>query len=259
MMAPAVDVIIPTFKNEYWIRRCLRSMERARFPEINAVHIIDNGGDFDNSPALYAKESVPITVHRQRENLGWGFGLKEGLKHSRAEFVMFLNDDTEFERDPAALTNLLSHFSDPKVAAVGPATSTAMGLQAQPGPDVERVQLLIGFCVLLRRSLLKKIGGLDYSYNNGGDDIDLSIRFIKRGYKLICDRRVFVYHHAYKTGARVYGPAGVKGGWNSMEQTLDVYGRLYKKHGRDAVLNAIALPVHRGGVALEDARGLPEG
>ena len=258
MTAPTVDIIIPTFHNEYWIRRCIRSIERAQFPEIGTVYIIDNGGDFDNSPALYAKKSIPVSVHRQKKNLGWGLGLKEGLKQSRSEYVMFLNDDTEFENKSDCLSLLMSHFKDPKVAMVGPATSTAMGLQAQPGPDVERVKLLIGFCVLVRRSLLKRIGGIDYSYNNGGDDLDLSIRFLKKGYKLLCDRRVFVYHHAYKTGVRVYGPPGVPNGWNSQEMSLDVYGRLYKKHGRDAVLNTIALPIDRGGVALEDARGLPE-
>lgn len=242
---PSVDVIVPTYRNEYWLKRCLRSFAEAKMPEIGKVIVVDNGGDFYESNHFTV--GLDVMVLNPGKNLGWTGGLHEGLKHSDAEFVLFMNDDAEFERMPDRMAKMLEHFSDPAVAAVGPATGVAMGRQSVDGPDIEPTKVLVGFCVLVRRSALEAVGGvlLDWEL---GDDIDLCIRFTKAGYKMVIDRRAFVYHHAFKTGPRIHGQPKKPGGWNSIEMVSMTTQRLILKHGAEHVLEALGEDARPSGV-----------
>lgn len=204
--------------------------------ELGKVIVVDNGGDYHASN--HFTTGLDVMVLNPGKNLGWTGGLHEGMKHSDSEFVMFMNDDAEFERMPDRLSLMLEHFADPSVASVGPATGMAMGRQAVEGPDVEETKVLVGFCVLVRRSHLDEVGGVLLDWDLG-DDIDLCIRLTKAGKRLLIDRRVFVYHHAFKTGMRVFGQPKKPGGWNSIEMVSATTQRLILKHGADAVLEAL--------------------
>lgn len=190
---------------------------------------------------------LPLHALTPGENLGWTGGLAFALKQSEAPFVLFMNDDAEFERKPDGLAKMLSHFADPRVAAVGPATGTAMGRQAVDGPDLEDVGVLVGFCMLVRTAHLIEVGGVLLDWDLG-DDIDLCIRFQNAGRRMLIDRRVFVYHHAFKTGVRVYGEPKKPGGWNSIEMVSATTQRLILKHGAEAVLNALGEDARPTGV-----------
>jgi hypothetical protein len=131
------------------------------------------------------------------------------------------------------LNKLLQPFIDPKVGAVGPASNVVMGLQnifSYTPISIFTTKYLIGFCFLARRSALEEVGGIDTSLP-GGDDLDMSIRLRKAGYKLIVDKNVFVYHHGFQTGNRVHGGSDVRGGWNSFEMMEKTNKALIQKHG----------------------------
>lgn len=233
MQSGSVDVVIPTWKNRYWLRRCLESFAENDFPEVSRIYVVDNGSDFN----LWEYD-IPLHVLTPGENLGWTGGLDFALKQSQAPFVLFMNDDAEFERKRDGLARMLRHFNDESVAAVGPATGMCMGRQAVEGPDIEDTNVLVGFCMLVRRSALIEVGGVLLDWDLG-DDIDLCIRFRDAGKRMVIDRRTFVYHHAFKTGLRVYGEPKKPGGWNSIEMVSATTQRLILKHGAEKVMAAL--------------------
>ena len=51
------------------------------------------------------------------------------------------------------------------------------------------------------------------------------------GYKLLCDRTVFIYHHGFKTGERLHGASNVSNGWNSYEMMEKTNRAIIAKHG----------------------------
>lgn len=228
-----IGIILPTWDNPQYLIPCVTSLFQPGTPEdLYHLYIVNNGNP-NFIPKEY-KESKNITVLQQEKNMGWEGGLKAGLEASSEEFVIFLNDDTYiplFSTDWAE--RLLKHFDDPKVGAVGPSSNTVMGYQSIFAPNltnVFNVNFLIGFCVALRRSALDEVGGVDTTLT-GGDDLDLSIRLRKAGYKLVCDKTIFVYHHGFKSGERLLGGSSVKGGWNSVDKIeRDAWG-LMVKHG----------------------------
>ncbi len=231
-MTEYISIIIPTYNNAQLLNNALNSIIRTRSGD-QSMHIyVVNNGD-PNSCDFIEQPHKFITVIQPGKNLGWEGGLLEGLKHTKAEFVMFLNDDILVpDSENHWLIKLLQHFKDPKVGAVGPISNMVMGFQnmiAMPQVKVSTTKFLIGFCMLVRRSALDKVGSIDATLP-GGDDIDLSIRLRDHGYKLIIDRNVFVFHYGSQTGIRLFGDY-TQGGWNSPEMTEKTNLALIKKHG----------------------------
>jgi O-antigen biosynthesis protein len=235
-----VNIIIPTYDNYSYIAQCVQSIIGHRFnPGLFRVTVINNG----------KKESVPefinpdVTVIHSGSNLGWEGGLKKGLENTTEPFVVFMNDDTFIPMSSSGwIMRMLEHFSDPKVAAVGPSSNIVMGVQNIFVPTQNNycfeVSFLIGFCMLVRRDYLEAVGGVDDNLPYHGDDIDLSIRFRKAGYKLICDKSAFVYHHGFKTGVREFGSE-----WNSVQMTEKTNNHLIKKHGLKTFWETITCPI----------------
>jgi GT2 family glycosyltransferase len=207
-----------------------------QFEDLFHIFIIDNGV----TPCrkyLSDKYDPFITIIREGRNLGWEGGLLRGLKEvpKEVEFIMFANDDIFIPASSRTwLNDMLQWMKYPEVAAVGPTSNVVMGLQnifTVNNFPFYSTAFLIGFCVLLRKEALEKVGGIDVSNPNCGDDLDLSIRLRDAGYKLVVDKNVFVYHHGFKTGERLYGTSKTTNGWNSYEQYQRTILWLIKKHG----------------------------
>lgn len=227
-----VDLIIPTYNNYEYLEPCLRSI-LSNMVAMNLIHIyVVNNGHPDS--CNWINHDHVTVIQSEGKNLGWEGALKLGLEKSQAPFVMFLNDDTFIPPSSRLwISKMIQSFIDPDVGAVGPSSNVVMGLQnifTQTPIPVFTTKFLIGFCFLVRREAIMKAGGIDDSLP-GGDDLDMSIRLRDAGYKLICNKDVFVYHHGFKTGTRVHGSVAQMNGWNSFEMLEKTNHALIRKHG----------------------------
>lgn len=235
-MEPLVTVLIPTFNNPNDLNGCVSSIINTGAVNMQFVEIviINNGSESIKSKFADVKG---VKVLEPGENLGWEGGLKLGIENSKSKFVCFMNDDTLIPKASQQFFNLLlMPFQDKKVGAVGPVTTTAAGIQSIFNSGTPFCQTLVKwmifFTVMVRRSALEEVGGIDTTLP-GGDDIDLSIRLRKAGYKLIVQPDAFLIHYGFHTGNRVHGDgfAGVINGWNSPEMTERTNRALINKHG----------------------------
>lgn len=227
-----VSIIIPTYNAPDMLAQCVTSIGTTRLSYPVDIIIVNNGHprSLDN---LGSEEWFRV-VQTGGRNLGWEGGLIEGLKHTKSEFVMFMNDDTFVPMaENLWLRRMLETFNTPGIAAVGPSTNVVMGAQnmAFPCPHTAiEVPYLIGFCMLMKRKILDEVGGVDDTLP-GGDDLDLSIRFRKAGHIIVARRDVYIHHHGFKTGERVHGGPTSRNGWNSQLRTEKTNNALIKKHG----------------------------
>ena len=224
-----IDIIIPTFDNPEYFHPCLRSLLTTRWWWPLRVIVVNNG-----HPESVSEGVEGVEVLTPGANLGWEGGLTLGLERSSSEFVVFSNDDI-FLAPFSGLwaRTMLQSFRDPTVAAVGPVSNCVMGPQNifNGAPVVEyTVPFLIGFFVMVRRSALEAIGGIDDTLP-GGDDLDLGIRFRQAGYRLVVRPDGVGYHHGVKTGERGHGGPNTPEGWIShgMQERTD--NALIHKHG----------------------------
>ncbi len=240
-MKAFIDIIIPTFNNPDFLNPCVRSIATTGHLGSYANLIIVNNG---KQPIKDQFGQVPgVAVLEPGRNLGWEGGLAYALERSEAPFVCFQNDDTHIPRANCFFyEKMMMPFSDPNVGAVGPVSTTVMGMQsifhpACPNTKVE-ASFLIFFCVMLRRSFLDEVGGVDLTLP-GGDDLDLSMRLRKAGKKLVVTPEAFIIHHGFKTGIRVRGDSDTAGGWNSKEMTDKTNQALIRKHGFKAFMETM--------------------
>lgn len=232
-MKPTASIIIPTFNNPEYLTPCIESIcATGALMGLCELIIVNNG----SQPIKEMVKDWPNTkVLEPGRNLGWEGGLEAGLKEAQGDFICFQNDDTLI---PKACQNFYSQllwpFNNLNVAAVGPATTVASGWHSVYARNAFRnlseVSYLIFFTVMVRRSDLEAVGGIDTSAP-GGDDFDLCIRLRKAEKKLLVNPDAFIIHHAFKTGTRVRGDQNTAGGWNSKEMMDRTNRWLIQKHG----------------------------
>ncbi len=216
---PTVSIVIPLHGGEDDIRNCLDSLAKCRDLWTD-VHVVDNASP--DGAAQLAESFEWAQVHRCDSNLGFAAACNLGIKASAAEVVVFLNSDTVVPR--AGLRRLIEALvGSGSVGAAGPYTNRCgHGQQITPTyTSIENLDLfaedfanriaedretdmLVGFCLAVKRVVLRELGGFDERFGLGTfEDNDLCHRMRRAGYRLVIAARSFVHHEGSKTLARL--------------------------------------------------------
>lgn len=252
-----LDIIVPTWNNPEFLNPCVDSIIRTGILHSDARLLIVNNGT-QNIKGLCGH--LPnIEILEPGRNLGWEGGLAYAIERSDAKFLCFQNDDTFIPKASIQIyQRMLIPFIDRTVAAVGPVTTVAAGLQSIYHPNSPRfssqASFLIFFTVMVRRAHLDEVGGIDATLP-GGDDFDLSIRFRSAGKKLVIEPDAFLIHHGFKTGTRLRGDHTTTGGWNSVDMQERTNTALIRKHGFKTFFNAFQPIAQATGVESVDLEG----
>ncbi|MCO5297211.1 MAG: glycosyltransferase family 2 protein [Fimbriimonadaceae bacterium] len=211
-------MIVVTFNSAATIEECLEACIDHGDP-IGEIIIVDNASSDDTVARVRALAlGRPVQLIQSERNLGYSAGANVGIRASQSEHLLLLNPDAMIW--PGTLRRLAVRFEDPQVGAVGPVSNACAGdqyvgfhlpqdarsglshdelrirLQVEMAGRTMLTKLLIGFCLLLRRSVLDKVGLLDEALFLGSDDLDLSWRLTMNGYRLAIARDVYVEHRS---------------------------------------------------------------
>ncbi|MEP6950983.1 MAG: glycosyltransferase family 2 protein [Ginsengibacter sp.] len=195
------------------------------------VIVIDNAST-DNSLTLFKNRVNNVIVNTQ--NLGFGRACNQAFNKSDADYILLLNPDTLSK--PTVLEELVQFLEkNPEYGIAGPAQvdknehvlrtcgrfptfRTALfeifGLSKffpeifTPAPamtdwnhlqsgDVDHV---MGSYMLVRKSILDKIGFMDEKYFVYMEDIDLSKRINNAGFKAFYNNKCSIFHEGGGTG-----------------------------------------------------------
>lgn len=199
------SIIIPVVDKEEYTYQCLESIE---------VHtggyeiiLVDNGSEI---PFEYKG----IQVIRNSENLGFPKAINQGIKASNKKFICILNNDTIVTRN--WLNRLVWHLENNDLDMVGPLTNSISGPQKFPAhfyDDLDSLNKaserifngnkrqffffprLVGFCLLMKRRVVEKIGYFDENFSPGNfEDDDYCLRAIQANMKLGIAKDVFIHH-----------------------------------------------------------------
>jgi GT2 family glycosyltransferase/tetratricopeptide (TPR) repeat protein len=214
-LPPTTSIVIPLKGGEADIKQCLDSLSLCQ-DLFDDVVIVDNAS---TDKATDIAETYPfVRLIRNAQNEGFGRACNQGFWASIGTAVVFLNSDTVVPR--AGLARLLeSLWSSGSIAAAGPYTNNCGHLQrivptyttfdtldlfaedfsTKATSDLE-VDMLVGFCVAVRRSVLDELGVFDERFGIGTfEDNDLCYRLRRSGYRLVIATRSYVHHHGSRT------------------------------------------------------------
>ena len=242
-----VTIVIPTFNTVALTRRCLESIiVQSHYPFSLAYHLIvvDNAST-DGTREYLQGLQAPVDVIHNADNLGWVRAVNMGLERALdmdVDYTILANSDVVVPGDAWWLKRYVDLLQREDIGAVGPISNFAMWLQQDVEyrhlPAVHETRFLLGFFFATKAEVLRKVGLLDERFGSGGhDDFDLSIRIRKAGWKLLVNRKAFIFHYGSKTRGSIYG--GSEGLMRENKRTREI---LAEKWGREVVNGLFTFP-----------------
>jgi N-acetylglucosaminyl-diphospho-decaprenol L-rhamnosyltransferase len=226
-----LQVVIASHGDERWLPRCLESLEDGAGACAYRVTIVENG----RFPI-----SLPTTPRRRViyvPNRGFGAANNAGARGSDAEFLLFLNPDTELTRGTLELlVNAMRERPEVGLLAVRQVTSDgrlwpslyrfpsvrrelahAFANEKWPGAakrlgervlDFDRYShsgpfdWTTGAVLAIRREAFDAVGGFDERFFLFSEETDLCKRVQDAGWQAHLEPRITFIHHAGKDGVQ---------------------------------------------------------
>lgn len=218
--------VILSYNLLQYTKDCVESI-RATTPESAREIVIVDNASTDGS-VEWLKNQPDIILRANEENSGFPKGCNEGVEFASPENDIFLlNNDTILP--PNALFWLrMGLYENDLHGTVGSISNSATNLQeimfpyltiTGAPPDYKEALLgyakainipmsypyeekiyLVGFALLIRRSVWDHIGGLDERFSPGNfEDNDYGTRVLLSGYKNILCKNSFIIHFGHKS------------------------------------------------------------
>lgn len=214
---PLVSVIIASYNGERYLEDCLGSLTKSTYQNVEIL-IVDDGSK-DNSRKIfnkYAKLSNKIKIITNEKNIGLSKSRDRAINISRGQVILFLDNDTEINRD--SVDNLVKVlYSSPKLGAVQALLIdfekrnlvqvggiklipyTGWGIILDQWKDKKKYYpnknvIGLGAALAVKRDVVMKIRGFDKELFHYTDDLDFSYRIWLAGYKIAIVSDAIVYH-----------------------------------------------------------------
>lgn len=221
-MQKNVTVVIPVYGDLPSLKVCIDSLLKFLNPKHKVLLVNDCGPQADEIEKAILeiiKDQKNFKYVRNPKNIGFvktcNWAVLELDKTDND--ILLLNSDTEAtEGFLDELQSVL--YAEDKIAVATPRTNNATiatipviamnykGIDPKKAyklflkikdklPRYNEVPTAHGFCMLIRREIIKKYGLFDEIFGKGyGEENDFSQRLIKHGYKSVLSNRSFVYH-----------------------------------------------------------------
>lgn len=207
-----VSIVIPNYNGEQVLKETLPVVIKN---SANCEIIVVDDGSTDKS-VDYIKTSYPqVKLITKKQNSGFSPTVNLGVKKAKGDLIVLFNHDVYPKK--GWLKPLLPHFKNPKVFAVGcleesleknqvilkgrGVGSFSRGFLTHSRGKVNKTSTLwvSGGSGIFKKSIWQKLGGLDEVYSPFyWEDIDLSYRAVKSGYKILFEPKSRVVHQHHK-------------------------------------------------------------
>ena len=211
-------MIIVNYNVRFFLEQALRAVQRASERLSVEVFVVDNNSH-DDSVAMVRERFPEVIVISNTDNPGFSIANNQAIRRSRGRYVLLLNPDTVVEEDTfdKCVAFMNAH---PEAGALGVRMIDGSGTflpeskRGFPSPwvafcktfglsslfprsrrfnqyhlgylsehETNEIDVLAGAFMFLRKKTLDEIGLLDEQFFMYGEDIDLSYRVVKGGYK----------------------------------------------------------------------------
>lgn len=223
-----LSIIIVNYNTNKFLDECLKSL-----PDNSEIIVVDNNSK-EKPTSLKAKTIL------NDKNLGFAKAVNIGLKNAKGKYIFLLNPDTKISAE--AINKMINFYESHKdTGIVAPKLisrnnviqksvrkfPTVFGafkeyILNQKGeydfyiPDkTSQVDVVVGACILIKKDLFKKIGGLSEKYFLYYEDIDLCRKVKRAGFKVYFLPDVEVFHQI--------GSSSTSNSYNLLVQSSKIY------------------------------------
>jgi O-antigen biosynthesis protein len=252
-----LSIVIVNYNVRHFLEQCLFSVKKAVTGLDAEIIVIDNNST-DNSIAWLQPRFDWVHFVLNEENLGFAKACNQGIKLSKGKYILFLNPDTIVPEDcfsqcinfldthpaagalgikmldgsgrflkeskrsfPSPLTSMYKLFG---LARLFPRSKTFSKYHLGNLNENENheVDVLAGAFMMIKKEALDKVGGFEETFFMYGEDIDLSYRIQKAGYKN--------YYFSGSSIIHFKGESTRKGSLNYVRLFYNAMGVFVQKH-----------------------------
>lgn len=213
-----LSVVIVNYNVKYFLEQCLHSLEQAAAGIDHEVIVVDNAST-DGSTEYITARFKNIKWMACRENNGFSKGNNIAIAHAKGKYILMLNPDTIVTREAIeGCIEFMDTHSDAGACGVymlrTDGTFAPESRRGLPTPfvafckmsglarlfpqsrtfgryymqyldnnRVNPIEIISGAYMMLRHDTIEKTGTLDENFFMYGEDIDLSYRILKQGYR----------------------------------------------------------------------------
>ena len=229
-----LEVIIVNYNSLPWILKTLDSLYKHYIPysKYNVVVTIVDNASTDNSLQIIENKYPQIKIIKSSTNVGFAAGNNIALKQSTADYILFLNSDTELTEKSKNIDILIEMIEqDNSIGIISPKIVLANGKldkschRGEPSlldcffyffgfekffpkikfftnyhllhkdlNTVHDVDATTAACLVTKLNFLKAVNFFDERYFMYGDDVDLCRKYREKGYKIVYNPTVEIIH-----------------------------------------------------------------
>jgi len=214
-----VSVIIVNYNGEKFIKNCLNSVLRTKYPAFEVIVVDNNSTDGSLKILEGFKGNSRVKIISLHRNLHFAGGNNIGIQYAKGEYLVFLNNDTiadpnwlmelvrifEYDEDASAVQCLLLRMKDGGIDSIGgtidycgrPMPIRSLWVQNEDVRKERRLFYGCGAALAIRRNVLERVGVFDSDLP--ADEVDLCWRINLSGARILVAPKAIVYH--FRAGA----------------------------------------------------------
>lgn len=264
-----LSIVIVNYNVAYFLEHCLYSVRDACKNIDSEIFVVDNNS-VDDSLKMLREKFPEVILIENKENVGFSKANNQAMRIAKGEYILLLNPDTVVEED--TFEKCIEFIdSTPDCGGLGVKMIDGSGKllpeskRGFPTPwvsfckmsgltkffpnskrfagyymghlsydEVNPVDVLAGAFMLMRKECLDKVGLLDEDYFMYGEDIDLSYRITKGGYKNYYFPKARIIH--YK------GESTKKGSLNyvyTFYNAMEIFAKKHLSSKQNAIFSII--------------------
>ncbi len=241
------SIVIPNYNGESLLKTNLpHVLSAVNYSENNIIEVVVvDDGSKDGSIGFLKKDFPEMRVIKHKVNRGFSAAVNTGVRSAKGDLIVLLNTDVRPDED--FLVAILPHFENKKMFAVSlheKRYGWAKGIfkdgfvaheQGGEGDGAHSTFWVSGGSGVFRRDIWMQLGGMDEKLFSPAywEDLDISYRALKRGFKLLWEPDGHVVHEHESTVSKL--PRGYVERIQERNQLLFMWKnitspRLFQKH-----------------------------
>ena len=258
---PLISIVVLAYNQLEYTKKCIESIVENTNVFFELI-LVDNGSTdgtatYLNTEWTSLRSADMLRIIKNDRNLGYARGNNQGMAIAKGDYILLLNNDVVVT--PGWLNRLMECAEkNPDIGIVGPVSNFVVGpqlVEAVPydlvsldglhkfaemrgkeyAGQTKRLARVVGFCMLIKRDVVEKIGGLDTRYGLGNfEDDDFSLRAVLAGYGSCIAKDCFIHHFGNRTfvGSNINYHESLENNWEIFKEKWELpeelpYGSYY--------------------------------
>lgn len=201
-----ISIITVNWNGKKWLRKYLNSVQKQTYKKIEVI-VVDNAST-DGSVEFINRFFPKVKIIKNNKNLGLAKATNIGVKESEGKYILFINNDTWFDKD--FIAKLYSFYSQGDNMVVSASEkryfddksficNTTIDITGSPAyyvPAYSRPNKIfyLTVCFFCSKSDFIKTGGLDGDFYMYYEDVDWFWRLSLFGKKFTVVKDCFIHH-----------------------------------------------------------------